>query len=73
MKRGAGSEEHEAVVAIPLVLRVGPIAVEITLAVGVALHAEDVRIAVRVQNLYKVLPMQTASRVLKRFVSLRHL
>lgn len=48
MKRGAGSEEHEAVVAIPLVLRVAVVGVQ-PLAVVVPVDAEQVEV-VRVSS-----------------------
>ncbi len=45
MKKVAGNE-HDLVVQIPLIVRIGVIAVQPLLAVIVALHVEDVRVAI---------------------------
>lgn len=65
--------KNDLIVEIPLVLRIGPIAIEVALAIGVALDVEHVGVAVRVGDLYKVPSMQTTPRVLKEIVIFRHL
>jgi len=49
MKRGARSEEHEAVVAIPLVLRVAVVGIQ-PLTVVVPVDAEQVEVVIRVSS-----------------------
>ena len=49
MKRMAGTAEDPLVVRIPEVVRMAPVAVEPQLRI-IALHVEDVRVAVRINN-----------------------
>ena len=49
MKRVARTAEDPEVIRIPEVVRIAPIAVEPQLRI-IALHIEDVRVAVRINN-----------------------
>jgi len=49
MKRMARAAEDPLVVRIPEVVRIAPVAVEPQLRI-IAFHAEDVRVAVRINN-----------------------
>jgi hypothetical protein len=47
--------EHDAIVEIPLVVRIGIVAVEPPIAVIIALDVEDVRIAVRIGSVCRTI------------------